>query len=312
MAQPATPGCLKGCLVSILVIVIVIALLIGGAVFAITRTPRELGIEGTELFEGETFESLGLADERIIDIIKEFGSLAEEPDETKIVLNPVNVEEETAKTEIAVGGSSIENEDGTIDYSQIATGKVIYNEAKYVTYDDTTLAYLFNQMVQDGASESDDAIKFLNEINANINEVTVSKTPSDTSLRIVASIELSSFAGELQAELDNLGVGGVIKLPTKVFVVSYSKLAINENGELVTTSESLKINDTDNVLAKAIFKVLGRKANDVAEDNGQAVNTEENAVNDEIGKAFVSIVTNLGQPSQIEDHKIIVSTYVAE
>ncbi len=311
MAQPATPGCLKGCLIFIIVIVLILALLIGGGVYVITRTPRQLGIENTELFEGETLESLGLADERIIDIIKEIGFLTEEPNEEEIVLNPVNVEEETAKTANAVGGSSVEKEDGTIDYSQIATDKIIYSEEKFVTYDDTTLAYIFNQMVQDGASESDEAIKFLNEINANINEVTVSKNPTETTLRIVASIELASFAGDLQAELENMGVGGVLKLPSKVFVVSYSKLAISESGELVTTSESLKINDTDNVLAKAIFKVLGKKANEVAEDNGETVNTDENVVNNEIGKAFVAIVTNLGQPSQIEDHKIIVKTYVA-
>ena len=309
MAQPATPGFIKGCiivpLITILVLVIVV---VGAGLIVLNMTPADLGIADVELFDGETLTTLGLADVKLKEIpafIKDIMNVEED----KIVTNAPKEEDKVA-AENKIAGSSVQmKEDGvTIDYSSIVTDKIIYPTKQTIEYDDTTLAYIFNQMISDGAESSDDAIEFLQEIDASINEVTISKSEEGSSLRLVASIDLTSMTEELVSALKEAGVGSFIKLPEKAYLVSYSSITINEEG-LVTTSQSLKINDSDNPISKAIMKVLAKKANETAQEEGQQVDTNANVVNDKIGEAFVSIVSNLGKPMDIKDGAIAVETY---
>ncbi len=313
MAQPATPGCIKGCIITpIIIIAVIIIIAIVGAVVFVNLTPAQLGIADEPIFGEESLRSLGLADVKLKDLYKSLTELLEEPNEGDIVLNPVDTTVESDKADNAVAGSSITfKENGETDYSSIATGKLTYTESKPIDYFDTTLAYIFNQMIHDGVEGEETAINFLREINATINEVTITKTPESVKadLRIVASIELATLAGDVQAELEEMGVGDIFSLPNKVYVVSYSQMDVVD-GVLVTTSQSLKINDSDNPLSKAIFKALSNKVEETAQDNGATVNTEENAVNNEIGKAFVTVVTNLGKPIRVDNHLIRVETYV--
>ncbi len=309
MAQPATPGFIKGCiivpLITILVLVIVV---VGAGLIVLNMTPADLGIADVELFDGETLTTLGLADVKLKEIpafIKDIMNVEED----KIVTNAPKEEDKVA-AENKIAGSSVQmKEDGvTIDYSSIVTDKIIYPTKQTIEYDDTTLAYIFNQMISDGAESSNDAIEFLQDIDASINEVTISKSEEGSSLRLVASIDLTSMTEELVSALKEAGVGSFIKLPEKAYLVSYSSITINEEG-LVTTSQSLKINDSDNPISKAIMKVLAKKANETAQEEGQQVDTNANVVNDKIGEAFVSIVSNLGKPVEIKDGAIAVETY---
>lgn len=308
MAQPATPGLIKGCIIAPLVTILVLVIVVvGGALIVLNMTPADLGIADLELFEGETLETLGLADVKLKEIpafIKEIMNV----DESKIVTNaPTEQDETAAKGNIA--GSSIVKEDGDIDYSSIITDKVIYLTKQNVEYSDTTLAYIFNQMIVDGAESNEDAIEFLKSVNASIGEVTIDKTESVATLRIVATIDLNSIIGEVKSALDEAGVGSFVTLPEKVFLVSYSEMTINEDGQLVTTSQSLKINDSDNPVSQAIMKVLAKTAQDIAKEEGQQVDTSENVVNAKIGEAFVAIVSNLGKPVEVKDAAIVVETY---
>ena len=309
MAQPSTPGLIKGCIIApIVTVVAIILIIVIAAVVVINMTPDALGIADIELFEGETLRSLGLADIKLKDAFTFIKNLMN-PDESAIVTNPIDKEVEKGTADSAIENSSVaKKEDGTIDYSSIVTDKIIYPTKEEITYKDTTLAYIFNQMVTDGAESSEDAIKFLQDMNAEIDEVTISKDGESATLRIVASMSTASIAGEVQAALDEAGVGSFFKLPSKIYVVSYSTLSLN--GEVLETSSvSLKINDSDSPLTDAIMKVLAKKANDIAEDNGEQVDTSENTVNDAIGDAFVAVVTNLGKPIAVNNHEVVVETY---
>lgn len=309
MAQPATPGCIKGCIiVPIITILVLVIVVVGGAFIVLNMTPADLGIADVELFEGETFETLGLANVKFKEIpnfIKDLTNV----DESKIVTNTYTEEDKTSANDNISGSNIKKKEDNTIDYSSIATDKIIYPTKQNVEYNDTTLAYIFNQMLADGAESSDDAVEFLKELNANINEVTIAPGENGYSLRIVASISLQSITGEVKAALKEAGIDGLISLPEKVFLVSYSDMEINAEGTLVTTSKSLKINDSDNPISQAIMKVLAKKANETAQEEGQQIDTSSNVVNDEIGKAFVSIVSNLGKPVELKEGAIVVETY---
>ena len=128
-------------------------------------------------------------------------------------------------------------------------------------------------------------------------------------LRIVAYIELASLTDDLKSALDEAGVGSFVKIPDKVYLVSYSGLTIDAEGNLVTQSKSLKINDSDSPISTAIMKVLAKKANEVASEEGQQVDTSEAVVNGKIGEAFVAVVSNLGKPVEVKAGGIVVETY---
>ncbi|MBO7178472.1 MAG: hypothetical protein J6V69_05165 [Clostridia bacterium] len=307
MAQPSTPGFIKGCvivpLVTILVLVIVV---VAGGLIVLNMTPADLGLADLELFEGETLASLGLADIKLKEIPKFLNELMN-PDETKILENQFDATEEQGKAESNIADSSVaKKENGDIDYSSIVTDKIIYPTKQNIEYKDTTLAYIFNQMVADGAESSDEAVEFLKELNASISEVSIKE---DGTLRIVAYIELASLTNDLKEELNEAGVGSFVKIPERVYLVSYSGLSLDAEGNLVTTSKSLKINDSDSPISTAIMKVLAKKADEVATEEGQQVDTSEAVVNGKIGEAFVAVVSNLGKPVEVRAGAIVVETY---
>lgn len=307
MAQPSTPGLIKGCIIVPLVTILVLVLVVvGGGLIVLNMTPADLGLADVELFEGETLATLGLADVKLKEIPKFLKELMN-PDETKILENQFDATQEQGKAEENIANSSVQKkENGDIDYSSIVTDKIIYPTKQNIEYNDTTLAYIFNQMVADGAESSDEAVEFLQELDASIAEVSIKE---DGTLRIVAYIDLSSLTGELKQALDEAGVGSFVKIPERVYLVSYSGLSIDAEGKLVAESKSLKINDSDSPISNAIMKVLARKANEVAEDEGQQIDTSENVVNGKIGEAFVAVVSNLGKPIEVKAGAIVVETY---
>lgn len=307
MAQPSTPGLIKGCIIVPLVTILVLVLVVvGGGLIVLNMTPADLGLADVELFEGETLATLGLADIKLKEIPKFLKELMN-PDETKILENQFDATQEQGKAEENIANSSVQKkENGDIDYSSIVTDKIIYPTKQNIEYNDTTLAYIFNQMVADGAESSDEAVEFLQELDASIAEVSIKE---DGTLRIVAYIDLSSLTGELKQALDEAGVGSFVKIPERVYLVSYSGLSIDAEGKLVAESKSLKINDSDSPISNAIMKVLARKANEVAEDEGQQIDTSENVVNGKIGEAFVAVVSNLGKPIEVKAGAIVVETY---
>lgn len=50
---------------------------------------------------------------------------------------------------------------------------MIYDKKKIVEYDDVTLAYIFNNAVQNGANSSSDAVKVLKDANVVVKEITI-------------------------------------------------------------------------------------------------------------------------------------------
>lgn len=309
MAQPANTGCLKGAIIIALVVIIA---LVAGVLIVINLTPADVGLADVELFDGETLATLGLADVKFKDFPKMLKEILEPPSESEIVLKPVDKVAEKATATENIGESSVQKkEDGSIDYSSIITDKIVYPTKKNIEYKDTTLAYIFNQMVNDGAESNEDAIKYLQDLNANIDEVSIANTAEGFVLRVVASIDLGTMTAELNDALEEAGVASFIKIPEKAYIVSYQNIAIGEDG-LSHTSKSLKINDSDNALTRAIMKILAKKANEAAQEAGENIDTSENVVNDKIGEAFVTVVTNLGKPVSLEDGAIIVETYTAE
>ncbi len=291
-----------GCLLKIVITIVVIVALIGGAVLVVLNlTPAKLGLADTEIYEGQTLRTMGLADAKLLDIIKFIKSF-ETVNEDDIVKNKPNAEADGLAAKNNTQGSSIpvDGETGEPDYSAILSGEVTYDAHYRISYNDTTLAYIFSEIVSKANDEAsaDDSLKYLADLGADFEEITIAKLPDGKAeLRLVASINLSSIKAEVENALGPLG--SIINIPEKVYLVSYQTIEVEsvgteeiKAGVIKCTSKELRINDQNNAVASAIFAVLAAKASDESEENtGNNVDT----VNGKIGEGFSSFVSNLGK-----------------
>ncbi len=298
---------LKGVLFTLLAIVLILVI---AFVVVINLTPRQLGAQNVKI-DGKTIEEMGIADTKIINIYKSIKSLSA-PKEDKIVTNKFDETAEKDKSQDNFSGSSLENKD---DYSSIITDPVIYDTKKIVEYDDVTIAYIFNNVVQNASESSSEAIKALRNAKIQIKELTISLDGEKGRMRIVSLVEL----GEYKAEIENaLGAAkGLFKVPDRVFIVSEISFAVDvTNGKMVTTGESVYINEgKDDLVTKAILGVVVGKVD--------GINSVDD-LNDKVGEAVSEVIFNLGGigsvamdeniyvygMSGVKDHKLSLVTHV--
>lgn len=332
MAAPVAP---RGCLLKFLItIVVIVALIAVAAIVVINLTPDQLGLADIEIFDGNTLRDLGLHDVKLKDLYGEFMAIME-PDAEKIVTNGYDKKTETTVASGNVDKSSIkEKADGTPDYSSIVSEPLTYDKKYLLEYKDTTLAYVFNAVIADsadaaeGAGADTESLDYLRSLGIEIDEVTIVAGGATNTLRIVASIDLTSIKSEVETALGALA--SYVTLPERVYIVSYSEISADADGKVVTVSKSLKINDADNKIADAIFKVLADKAAEMTEGEAGDVN-DSDYVNGKVGEAFSEFMTRLGKVGTatvdgdgvvtgdevlgsqgISNHKITVITNTAE
>lgn len=283
-----------GCLLKILItLVIIVALIVAAVAVVVNLTPRKLGLHDVQLGD-QTIEEMGFADVKIKDIYTTLKSLAK-PDESKIVTNKPTEEDTTAAESNTEGSSIASNEEnGKPDYSAVLSGEVTYDKEYYLTYNDTTLAYIFSHIVADANNQaegtSDENIKYLADLGANFDEITIKDKNAENgsaTLRLVASISLASIKSQIEGVIPE-ALRRFVPVPDKVYIVSYITIDTDETGVLTYTSQSVKINDTDSVLTDAIFKVLASMA-DAGSGDTKAL------VNEKIGAGFSYFVSNLGK-----------------
>lgn len=294
MARNKKKGCgCGGCLIKLLIAILVIAVVLGIAVAIILNmTPDQLGIADVDI-NGTTLREMGLADVKMKEVFK-FVKDVLNADSAKIVQNPYSPETEKTTSEnnlqsaVNVGSS----ESGGLVYSDILKDKVVYDEEYFYEYKDTTLAYIFQSILDEGeaaVSEDNGAIDFLREINGKVDEISIYSSGNGYELRTVFSIDVSGF----RSEIESLIPIKIVKIPDRIYLVGYSAIAADSDGRLVTDGRAIRINDVDSVVADAIFKVLSDAADesvDTDEDLG-----DENTVNDLIGEGFAAVVANLGK-----------------
>lgn len=294
MARNKKKGCgCGGCLIKLLIAILVIAVVLGIAVAIILNmTPDQLGIADVDI-NGTTLREMGLADVKMKEVFK-FVKDVLNADSAKIVQNPYSPETEKTTSEnnlqsaVNVGSS----ESGGLVYSDILKDKIVYDEKYFYEYKDTTLAYIFQSILDEGeaaVSEDNGAIDFLREINGKVDEISIYSSGNGYELRTVFSIDVSGF----RSEIESLIPIKIVRIPDRIYLVSYSSVGADSDGRLVTDGRAIRINDVDSVVADAIFKVLSDAADesvDTDEDLG-----DENTVNDLIGEGFAAVVANLGK-----------------
>ena len=283
-------GCLGKTLVSLLIIVVVI---VAVGVTLLHLTPNHFKLGDLEI-AGTSLNELGLGDTKFIDIIKAFIDL-KKPDENTIVTNPPTAEDKASVADKIEAGSSITlKDDGTPDFSSVATAPVIYDKEYLLSYTDKELAGLFQNIITDAKAKADapDSIKFLADLDATIASITISnKSNGKADLRIVAKINL----GDLKAEIaENLPAFLADQLPDTVYIATYGTVSANIAGDVIYTHVNCLINDKDDALSTAIFKVVATRAN---LENGQ---DPKAAVGNKVGAGFKQVIGNLGKVGTAE------------
>lgn len=297
----------KGIIFSLIAIVLI--LVIAFAV-VINLTPRQLGIADLKI-EGKTVEEMGIADTKIVDIYKSVKSLSK-VNESDVVTNTYDEEQEKDKSQDKFSGSSL---DGKDDYSSIISGKVEYDTKKIVEYDDVTLAYIFNNAVQNGADSSSDAVKVLKDANVVVKEITIGVSDGKGTMRIVSMVELGQYKSDIENALG--AAKDLFKVPEKVYIVSEISFTVDEtNGKMISKSESVCVNgNNDDPVTKAILNVIVGKIDGVDSVDG---------LNEKLGEAVSAVTYNLGGIGGVatdedvyvygicgvKDHKLSLVTHV--
>jgi hypothetical protein len=292
----------KCCLKSLLGIVLILAIIVIAGVAIINMTPAKLGIADRVIYADQTFTDLGLADTSILDIVKsiqDFGNA----NKSTIVTNPYLEETDKPKADSNLADSDLGDDgNGNIDYSNILINPVLYDNEYLLTYDDTTIGYIFHSIVTDTAISNEDSLSFLKNIDSDIEEVSIIKGEDSTTLRIVLSIDLASIKAQIKSTLGSYS--NYISIPEVVYLVSYSTITADDSGKLVVTPNSLKINDTDNIVSQTIFSILAAKAENTTGT------TDTDIINNKIGEAFAIVISNLGSigTADVDSNNIVIAS----
>lgn len=297
MAQPTSNGILKFLFKAIVLPIIVIVLIVGiGVVVLGSMTPAQLGVADLEFAEGVSIRSMGFADMKIFDIIKEFKNLFSEPNLEDIVSNAPDPEVEEPIVELNLGGSSA-SVGGEIDYLEIAENAVIYDEELLLEYNDTTIAFLINEIISAGSEQAgeegeEEAVEAFKELNAKVEEIIINVEGTERTMRFVISLNIETMIQEATEQADNPALNFALRaVPSKVYMVSDLLVSADANGKLVFVSEDLRINDQDNQISEIILGLLSEMIDSENPEEGSA----EEVINKGFGEIVGHVVGNLGK-----------------
>lgn len=300
MAQPTSNGILKFLFKAIVLPIIVIVLIVGiGVVVLGSMTPAQLGVADLEFAEGVSIRSMGFADMKIFDIIKEFKNLFSEPNLEDIVSNAPDPEVEEPIVELNLGlnsGASV-SVGGEIDYLEIAENAVIYDEELLLEYNDTTIAFLINEIISAGSEQAgeegeEEAVEAFKELNAKVEEIIINVEGTERTMRFVISLNIETMIQEATEQADNPALNFALRaVPSKVYMVSDLLVSADANGKLVFVSEDLRINDQDNQISEIILGLLSEMIDSENPEEGSA----EEVINKGFGEIVGHVVGNLGK-----------------
>ena len=275
---------MKGFVKFLIALVVIIVILAIAFVVCINLTPRQYHLENVKLGE-KTIDELELADTKIIDIYKSIKGIGKAK-ESDVVHNGINKEEDSASAKQNTQGSTIANKD---DYSSVVTTPVVYDVRRLIDYNDTTIAYILDNIVQHAGDDASAEVKALKDANISVKELTITVESGEAKMRVVSYMDLSSYEAQIKEALG--AAASILPIPKQAYLVSEFTFTVDTDplspklGKLVTTPTSVSINgNNDDPVSKAILEVIGNMT-------GEDVDT----LNGKLGEAISQVVGNLGQ-----------------
>lgn len=256
-------------LFSIFVLLLIIAIV---AVVLLTRTPRQLKVHDKMISGEDTFETLGLADTKFLDMIKSYRN-ASNVKEGDIVKNPYDPAVEKQNAEKALEGSTIPPS----EIERLYDEQVVYASKSMIVYKDATLAYMLNQTIANNASKPD-----IPNIGIKVEEITV--TGATRSIRTIISIPV-----DVKISIP------MVKIPEKLYGAIYLDVSGSDVGEVTVTGKEFKINDSDDPVIESVAKAMLRKH--YTKDDGSETTLEGSieALMHDLASVCGHVLNNLGK-----------------
>ncbi len=280
MAKERSRG--KSCCLSILLtLVIIIVIIAAGVIVLLNLTPNRVKLGDTVIYEENTLNSIGLGDTKFKEIIKGIYSLTNVPDESDIIKNPYDPSSEKNVASKLLGVSDDYN------YFLLLGQKVTYSTQKQLTYNNTTLGYIFNEVVQNA---TDGDLALLKEAGITIKEIsfTLDKSGEFAKLKIIGSFSVPD-----EFKIDP--TGKIIKLPEKIYIVSNLTFTVNGDGIIETKPQSISLNsDEENDVSKALIALITNKVVEQSDVDSDETLNGADILNNSLGAAFSAVIGNLG------------------
>ncbi len=254
--------CCITCLVVLLVIIIVLGITVG---VLINSTPAKLGFADKKFSYGFSLQDLGVADFKIIDIIKGFAALHKFND-ASLITNPYSDATASQETFSLFKNSNILS-DHKVNCAEVLTAKVVYDNKYLKIFKDTTLAFILNSAI-----ESDKNSNILNEIIFNVKEISITNKDVPHA-KIALKLEKNSYPNDAQKKsiLDTI-------INSIIVIVDFD-FDVDNNGLITTKNNELLINNGDKFITAIINYQLG-----------DGLDT----LRDKVATLFTTMITNIG------------------
>lgn len=282
--------CAGGCLLKTIITLVIIVVLVGGAfLWVINQTFEDLGLADYEIMNGNSLRDLGFADMQLKDVLSLIRNLVK-PNVEDIVDNPYDKVEDKASADSTATSIGIPTENGedTPNYLVLLGDEpIVTEEQMLIVFSDCELAYMMDTMIEQATENSDEDIQIIKDMNAGIEQITITKNETTTTLGIMLSIDLTPIK-EQDATIKNLF--NFLHVPDKIYLNSINTLSANTNGELSTESQAIEINGMSGATTTTVLNAIFNFVNQNPEEG------EEPIVyfNDAIGSVFNQVIGNIG------------------
>lgn len=251
---------MKKCCIKVLVtFLIVVVIVFVGVVVLLNMTPRKLHLSGVSI-GGGTIEEYGLADTKILQIIK--GVRSATAKESAVVTNGYNAESEAERARVLFEGST--NFGNVTEYSGLLDQNANFNNRYVRTAADTTLAYIVNS-----AFTNSDALQLAAD-GFTVSELTITRSQTDEGvptghMRVVVSVSVNTILDTAKELLSKFKfIAGLKTLDTLYLVCNADFSVVGEGehaGKIVFSNVTSTIGkEDDNELTSMFFTMIASSA----------------------------------------------------
>lgn len=231
---------MKGCCIACAVICLVLILAVGIAFGVLwNSTPEKLGIADVKLINERSLTDLGIENFKFKEIVKGIRQLSKF-ESSSVLSNVYNPVAENQNALNNLNGSNIKQEN-SVNPELLLTTEAEYSKPYLKTYQDTTLAFLFDTALSISTSAGKNYFGALNKVS--VAEVSIVKTESATGAKIVLKVP---FAEESTSKL----------FPEYVLLTVFVNSNVSEYGRATEGESSIVVNDGNEVFTAIISKSL--------------------------------------------------------
>lgn len=294
MAKDRRSGscCLKGCLAILITFILIIGLIVGAVYYVLNKTPDELGFADQQLLGEMSMRDLGLADTKLIDIVKAVYGFLKEPSESDIVSNPFNPSESAANLEAELGHLLPPDSQGDPDYSVLGDSFNTGADRYLVTLKDTDIAYLIDSMLEK-VDEDGDVPPI------HVREVTISKVGAKYKLRVVVKLDLLGLKDEINESINEQGLPPYVAtqlsgmIPNAIYFISEGDLLVDSAGIATVENQELTVNGAQNILLDIIMQVINQE-NSNGEQEGEGEDMMD-LLGSALSEGICQVINSIGE-----------------